>query len=118
MPSHLWTSACALALLFAVQSTASLAESPSQDRERRRHQKQRGRSCWGHHSEHFRRAATSIPTKSSVPGTASVADLKFIDETKYPLDLYRRSGWISLSMIPPARPAALLLRRRVARSDL
>ena len=79
MPSHLWTSACALALLFAVQSTASFAEGAKIGNAVATKNKVEGLVGGATHSIS---KGTDVFTNEVVrTGDSSVADLKFIDET-------------------------------------
>jgi hypothetical protein len=79
MPSQLWTSVCALALLFAVQSTASFADDPKIGAATATKNKVEGVVGGASHSIS---KGTDVYSNETVrTGDASVADLKFIDET-------------------------------------
>jgi hypothetical protein len=79
MPNHLWTSACALAALFAVQSTASFAEDPKIGNATATKNKVEG--IVGGTTQSISKGADVYTNEVVRTGDASVADLKFIDET-------------------------------------
>lgn len=81
MASHLWTSACALALLFAVQSTASLAQSPSKIGNAA-NTKNSVQGVVEGSTQTFSNGSDLYANETVRTGAASVADLQFIDELK------------------------------------
>ena len=81
MPSHLWTSACALALLFAVQSTASLAQSPSKIGNAA-NTKNHVEGVVEGNTQTLSNGSELFTNETVRTGAASVADLQFIDESK------------------------------------
>ena len=80
MPSHLWTSACALALLFAVQSTASLAQQPKIGNAT--NTKNNVQGVVEGNTQSLSKGSELFANETVRTGAASVADLQFIDESK------------------------------------
>ena len=81
MPSHLFTSACALALLFAVQSTASFAQSPSKIGNAA-NTKNSVQGIVEGNTQTLSNGSELYTNETVRTGAASVADLQFIDESK------------------------------------
>jgi hypothetical protein len=79
MPNHLWTSACVLAALFAVQSTASFAQDPKIGNAVATKNKVEGVVGSARHD--IVKGTDVFSNEVVRTGDASVADLKFIDET-------------------------------------
>ena len=81
MHTQLWTSACALALLFAVQSTASLAQSPSKIGNAA-NTKNSVQGVVEGNTQTLSNGSELFTNETVRTGAASVADLQFIDESK------------------------------------
>jgi hypothetical protein len=79
MPSYLWTSALALAALFAVQSTTSFAEDPKIGNATATKNKVEG--VVGGTTQSISKGTDVFSNETVRTGDASVADLKFIDDT-------------------------------------
>ncbi len=80
MPSHLWTSACAFALLFAVQSTASLAQQPKIGSAANTKNSVQG--IVEGNTQTLSNGSELYANETVRTGAASVTDLQFIDESK------------------------------------
>ena len=79
MPKHLWTSACALAALVAVQSSASFAQDPQIGAATATKNKVEG--TVGSTIQSISKGTNVFSNEVVRTGDASVADLQFIDET-------------------------------------
>jgi hypothetical protein len=79
MPNHLWTSACALAALLAVQSTASFAQDPTIGNATATKNKVEG--LVGSTTQSISKGTSVYNNEVVRTGDAAVADLQFLDET-------------------------------------
>jgi len=79
MPNHLWTSACALAALVAVQSSASFAQDPQIGAATATKNKVEG--TVGSTTQSISKGTNVFSNEVVRTGDAAVADLQFIDET-------------------------------------
>ena len=79
MPNHLWTSACALAALVAVQSSASFAQDPQIGAATATKNKVEG--TVGSITQSISKGTNVFSNEVVRTGDAAVADLQFIDET-------------------------------------
>ena len=79
MPKHLWTSACALAALVAVQSSASFAQDPQIGAATATKNKVEG--TVGSITQSISKGTNVFSNEVVRTGDAAVADLQFIDET-------------------------------------
>jgi hypothetical protein len=80
MPSHLWTSACALALLFAVQSTECLAQSQSKIGNAT-NTKNNVQGIVEGNTQALSKGSDLYANETVRTGAASMADLQFIDQS-------------------------------------
>ena len=79
MPKHLWASACALAALVAVQSSASFAQDPQIGAATATKNKVEG--TVGSTTQSISKGTNVFSNEVVRTGDAAVADLQFIDET-------------------------------------
>ena len=79
MPKHLWASACALAALVAVQSSASFAQDPQIGAATATKNKVEG--TVGSITQSISKGTNVFSNEVVRTGDAAVADLQFIDET-------------------------------------
>ena len=79
MPKHLWTTACALAALVAVQSSASFAQDPQIGAATATKNKVEG--TVGSTTQSISKGTNVFSNEVVRTGDAAVADLQFIDET-------------------------------------
>ena len=79
MPKHLWTSACALAALVAVQSSASFAQDPQIGAATATKNKVEG--TVGSTTQSISKGTNVFSNEVVRTGDAAVADMQFIDET-------------------------------------
>ena len=79
MPKHLWASACALAALVAVQSSASFAQDPKIGAATATKNKVEG--TVGSTTQSISKGTNVFSNEVVRTGDAAVADLQFIDET-------------------------------------
>ena len=79
MPKHLWTTACALAALVAVQSSASFAQDPQIGAATATKNQVQG--TVGSTTESISKGTNVFSNEVVRTGDAAVADLQFIDET-------------------------------------
>ena len=80
MPSHLWTSACALALLFAVQSTGSMAQSQPKIGSATS-TKNNVQGIVGGTTQTLSTGSELYANETVRTGAASIADMQFIDQS-------------------------------------
>jgi len=79
MHSHRWTPACALAILFALQATASLAADPKIGNATATKNKVEG--VIGGSTQPLAKGSEVYTNETIRTGDAGVADLKFLDDT-------------------------------------
>ena len=79
MPSHLWTSVSALALLFAIQSTASFAQEPKIGNATATKNKVEG--VLGGNARPLSKGSEVFSNETVRTAESSVADLKFLDDS-------------------------------------